>query len=106
MAYRTAGSEKQEVGIETELHREKPKLAEDRSEGMQVKNEREGVLDDSLNCHCSLYLTFSRCVVHAVGGSRRLKGPIACGTGADSLLFTSLCHLTILSLKCRYGVYV
>lgn len=54
VAYRTAGSEKQEVGIETELHRENSKLAEDRSEGMQVKNEREGVLDDSLNCHCSL----------------------------------------------------
>lgn len=32
------GSEKQEVGIETELRRETSKLAEDCSEGMQVKN--------------------------------------------------------------------
>lgn len=47
VAYKTAGSEKQEVGGENELCRENSELAEDSSEGKQVKNGQEGVPDDS-----------------------------------------------------------
>lgn len=47
VAYKTTWSEKQEAGTEAESHREKSELAEDSSEGKQVKNEQEGVPEDS-----------------------------------------------------------
>lgn len=57
VAYKTTCSEKQEEGTtETESFREDSELADDSSEGKQVKNEQEGVPEDSVNYHCSLYL--------------------------------------------------
>lgn len=102
MAYKTAWSEKQEVGIATELLRKNSEVAEDSAEGKEVKmGEREFQTTLSMIIAlCNSHFSDWWCM--GWGGWSSFKGPVASGVGSDSLSFTIL-HLLIISLRSTYG---
>lgn len=102
MAYKTAWSEKQEVGIVTELLRKNSEVAENRPEGKEVKiGDREIQMTLSMIIAlCNSHFSDWWCM--GWGGWRNFKGPVASGVGSYSLSFT-ISHLFIISLRNTYG---